>query len=55
MHTAQPIVPKPSASEVDFAVGKLKSYKSPGVEQIPSEIFRQEGKYCVRKFISLLS
>jgi hypothetical protein len=31
MHTAEPFVPEPSASDVEVAIGKLKSYESPGV------------------------
>jgi hypothetical protein len=54
MHTAEPFVREPSALEVEVAIGKLKRYKSPGVYQIPAELIRQEGKYCVRRFISLL-
>ena len=38
MHTAEPLVPEPSASEVELAIEKLKSYKSPGVDQIPAEL-----------------
>jgi hypothetical protein len=34
--TAEPFVPEPSASEVEVAVGKLKRYKSPGVDRIPA-------------------
>jgi hypothetical protein len=34
MHTAEPFVPEPSTSEAEAAVGKLKSYKAPGVDQI---------------------
>jgi hypothetical protein len=34
MHTVQPFVPQPSASE------KLKKYKSPGVDQIPAELIQ---------------
>ena len=28
-HTAEPLVPEPSAFEVEMAIGKLKSHKSP--------------------------
>jgi hypothetical protein len=40
MHTAKPFVPQPSASEVEFAIWKLKRYKSPGVDQIPAELIQ---------------
>jgi hypothetical protein len=43
MHTAEPFVPQPSASEVEFAVGKLKRYKSPGFIQIPAELTQAGG------------
>jgi hypothetical protein len=36
IHTAERFVPEPSASEVEVAIGKLKRYKSPGVDQIPA-------------------
>jgi hypothetical protein len=36
MHTAEPSVPQPCASEVEVAIGKLKRYKSPGVDHIPA-------------------
>jgi hypothetical protein len=39
MHAAEP-----SASEVEITVGKLKSYKSPGADQIPEEIIRTGGR-----------
>jgi hypothetical protein len=31
IHTAEPLVPEPSAFEVELAIEKLKSHKSPGV------------------------
>ena len=34
IHTAQPLVPEPSACEVELAIDKLKSHKSPGIDQI---------------------
>jgi hypothetical protein len=38
MHTAEPFVPEPSASEFEVPIGKMKRYKSPGVYQIPAEV-----------------
>jgi hypothetical protein len=54
MHTAKPSVPEPSASEAEIAIGKLKRYKSPRVDQIPAELIQEE-KHCVQRFISLLN
>jgi hypothetical protein len=50
MHTAEPFVPEPSASEIEFAIGKLKRYKSPGVDQIPAELI-QAGEEKLRSEI----
>jgi hypothetical protein len=38
MHTAEPFMSDRSASEIAVAIGNLIPYKSPGVDQIPSEI-----------------
>jgi len=40
IHTAQPLVPEPSACEVELAIDKLKSHKSPGTDQIPAELIK---------------
>ena len=40
IHTAEPLVPEPSAFEVEMAIDKLKRHKSPGIEQIPAEIIK---------------
>jgi hypothetical protein len=37
-------VPEPSSSEVEVAIGKLKRYKSPGVDQIPAELIQVGGE-----------
>jgi hypothetical protein len=34
IHTAEPLLPKPSAFEVEMAIEKLKGHKSPGTDQI---------------------
>ena len=38
IHTAEPLVPEPSAAEVELAIDKVKSHKSPGIDQIPAEL-----------------
>jgi hypothetical protein len=40
MHTAEPFVPEPSASDVEVAIGKLKRCKSAGFDQIPAELIQ---------------
>jgi hypothetical protein len=37
IHTAEPLVPDPSPFEVESAIAKLKSYNSPGSDQIPAD------------------
>jgi len=44
MHTAEPLMPEPSTSEVQLAIEKLKSCKSPGVDQIPAELIKEGGR-----------
>ena len=39
-HTAEPLVPEPSAFEVELAIGKLKRHKSPGIDEIPAELIK---------------
>jgi hypothetical protein len=34
MHIAEPLVPEPSCFEVQIVIEKLKTYKSPGTDQI---------------------
>ena len=40
----EPLVPKPSASEVELAIDKLKSHKLPGIDQIPAEVIKAGGR-----------
>jgi hypothetical protein len=44
IHTAEPLVPQPSAFVVKLAIEKLTGYKSPGIDQIPSELIKAGGK-----------
>jgi hypothetical protein len=43
MDTAEPFMPEPSASEAEVAIGKLRRYISPGVDQIPAELILAGG------------
>jgi len=44
IHTTEPLVPEPSAYEVELAIEKLKSHKSPGIDQIPAELIKAGGR-----------
>jgi hypothetical protein len=37
IHAEEPLVPEPSAIEVELAIEKLKSHKSAGNDQIPEK------------------
>ena len=58
MHTADPLVPDSSAIEFEMDIGNLKRYKSPGIDQIPAELFQAgDGKICceIHTFINFIS
>jgi len=44
IHTAEPLVPEPSACEFEMAIEKLKRQKSPRTEQIPAELIKAGGR-----------
>ena len=44
IHTAEPVVPEPSASDFELAIEKLKSHKSQSVDQTPAELIIAGGK-----------
>jgi hypothetical protein len=37
---AEPLVPEPCLVEVEIAIGKLRSYKSPGTDHIPAKLIK---------------
>jgi len=55
IHTAEPLVPEPSASEVELAINKLKSHKSPGIAHIPAELIKAGGKTICLEFHKLIT
>jgi hypothetical protein len=40
MQTAEPLVPEPSLIKEEIAIGKLKSYKFPGTDQILAKLIK---------------
>jgi len=42
IHTAEPLVPEPSAFKVEMAIEMLKRHKSTGVDEIPAELIKYE-------------
>jgi hypothetical protein len=52
-HTAEPLVPEPSASEFGLAIAKLKSHKSPGIAQISAEMSEEQVECFAVRFINL--
>jgi len=56
IHTAEPLVPEPRASELELAIEKLKkSHKSPGIDQIPAEFIKAGGKTIRREIHKLIT
>jgi hypothetical protein len=44
IYTAEPLVPEPSFVKVEIGIGKLKSYKCLGIDQIPAELIKAGGE-----------
>ena len=42
--TAEPLVPEPSVFDVELAIEKMKSHKSPGIDQIAAELIQAGGR-----------
>ena len=54
IHTAEPLVPEPSVFEVELAIKKLKSHKSPGIGQIPGELIKAGGRKICNEIHKLI-
>jgi hypothetical protein len=44
IYTAEHLVPEPSLVEVEIAIEKLKSFKSPGTDQILAKVIKAGGE-----------
>jgi hypothetical protein len=52
---AESLVPGPSRLEVEIAIAKLKTYKSPGSDQIPAELIQAGDRmllFAIHKLIN---
>ena len=55
MHKAEPLMPEPSALEVEMAIEKLKTHKSPGIDQITTELIKAGvGQFALRSIYLLI-
>jgi hypothetical protein len=54
IHTAEPLVPEPSALEIEMASEELKRHKSPGTDQIPAELIKAGVEQLILRSINLL-
>ena len=54
IHTVEPLMPEPSAFEVQLAIAKLKNHKSPGIDQIPAELIKASGRTTCRAIHKLI-
>ena len=54
IHTAEPLVPEPSASEFELAIGKIISHKSPGIDQIRAQLIKAGGRTICLEIHKLL-
>ena len=47
-------MPEPSAFEFDSAIEKIKSHKSPGIDQIPAEFIKARSRTIPYEFLKLI-
>ena len=47
-------MPEPNVIDFGMAIGKLKSYKSPGIDQIPAVLFKAGVEQLAMRSINLL-
>jgi hypothetical protein len=55
LHMAEPLVPGPNCLEVEIAIAKLKKYKSPGSDQIPTELIQAGGEIFLSAIHKLIN
>ena len=54
-HSAEPLMPEPSAFEVEMATEKIISHKPPGIDQIPAEFINAGGRTICSEIQTLIN
>jgi hypothetical protein len=54
IHMADPLMLEPSPVKVEIATKRLKSYKSPGTDQIPAELIKAGGEILCSEIHKLI-
>jgi hypothetical protein len=55
IHTAEPLVPEASSSEVEIAIEKLKRYKLSGIDRILAELIQAGGNTLLSEIHKLIN
>ena len=55
IRTGEPLVPQPSASEVEIATEKLKRHRSISTDQIPAELIKAVGRKICSEIHKLIN
>jgi len=48
IHTGEPLTSEPSTFELELGIEKLKSYKLPGIDQLPVELWQEVDHFAMR-------
>jgi len=55
IHTAEPLVPDPTAFKFLVAIEQLTTHKWPGIDQIPAELFTVGGRTICSEINKLIN
>jgi len=54
IHNAEPWIPETSEIEIEMSAKKLKSFKSPGIDNIPAELIKAVGTALIKEIHKLI-
>jgi hypothetical protein len=55
VYMAEPLVPGPSHLKIQILIAEFKTYKSPGIDEIPAELIQTEGKILLSVIHKLIN